>query len=100
MKNIPIPSRFEYQKMLTLKLESFVRRLRWKMIFIAPTKEDMNNNTFIEPKNTYGFRSEAKPRPVPQLEKFEEDLFDLVRSLEFRKLPNNPLQREFKGNNW
>ena len=80
MKNIPIPARFEYQKMLALKVESFVRRLRWKMIFIKPSKEDLNNTTFIGPETTYGFRSEAKPRFVPELAAFEGDLFDLIRT--------------------
>ena len=95
MKNIPIPTRFEYQKMMALKVESFIRRLRWKMIFIKPSKEDLNT-TFVGPETTYGFRSEAKPRFVPELAAFEEDLFDLIRKIEYKSAPSNQLQKDLK----
>ena len=96
MKNIPIPDKFEYQKMMALKIESFVRRLRFKMINIQPSKDELNNTTIIGPNNTYGFRTEGKPRHVPELQKFEEDLFEMLRKIEYRNMPNNGLQNELR----
>ena len=95
MKNIPIPTRFEYQKMMALKVESFIRRLRWKMIFIKPSKEDLNT-TFVGPETTYGFRSEAKPRFVPELADFEEDLYDLLRKIEYTSAPSSQMQKDLR----
>ena len=31
LKNIPIPSKIEYQKALTDKVEKFLARIRWKL---------------------------------------------------------------------
>jgi hypothetical protein len=36
MKNIGIPSEFQYQKALVFRIEDFIRRLRWHCLFIGP----------------------------------------------------------------
>ena len=41
-KNIPIPSKFTYQKQLVAKTEHFSRRLRWKMFYILNPKENLD----------------------------------------------------------
>ena len=38
MKNINIPTEFEYQKALVFRIDDFIKRLRWHCLFIgAPT---------------------------------------------------------------
>ena len=73
MKNIPIPSRREYTKLLVLKMESFLRRLRWRIIHLDDLK-DPEDTEPITMRDTYGFKSEYKPNPVPELEAFEKEI--------------------------
>ena len=49
MKNIPIPSRFEYYKNLVHKIENFNRRIRWKAFFILNPSDKTNKE-----KETFG----------------------------------------------
>jgi len=41
MKIIPIPSKENYLKIMITKLESFVKRLRWKAFFMVNQKQRM-----------------------------------------------------------
>ena len=119
MKNIGIPSRQKYLKMLIYRIEDFIRRLRWHCFFIGPptfniinyknenqkqqqnstTKPDENddNETFdnfeFEDKQWYGFKSEKTPPVIKELVEFEDDLYKLARNINFRKI-NNEFQRE------
>ena len=61
-KNIPIPSKFSYQKQLVAKTEHFIRRLRWKMFYILNPKENLDQ------KETFGFRSTNNPPPAEGVE--------------------------------
>ena len=47
LKDIPIPKREEYEKLLISKTNSFIRRVRWK-VFHA----DKGNKEVIEDKNS------------------------------------------------
>ena len=58
LKNIPIPGNQHYLKCLLYKLNSFTRRLRWKVFYF----DNQSDSDIAEDnKNTYGFKSERTP---------------------------------------
>ena len=110
LKNIPIPTEKEYTKFLVIKIEHFLRRLRWRMIFILDSIAKAENasrivedtvvdeakpvmdETSSEPFSNFGFKSESKPRFVPELAAFEKDLLNIPKILEFENVKRTPLQ--------
>ena len=118
MKNIEIPSKFEYQKAFIYRIEDFIKRLRWHCYFIGPP----NFNTVIFDKNDenpssqcahstntppeselpefekqqwYGFKTENTPPVIKELITFENELYKLLRNLKFRKV-NDKFQGQMK----
>ena len=81
MKNIPIPSKNTYLKNLIFKLESFIKRIRWKAYFFDKSNE-INDAATV---NNFGFKSVLTPPKNEHLNTFEEDLHDLVRTIEFKR---------------
>ena len=82
MKNIPIPSKNAYLKNLIFKLESFIKRIRWKAYFFdKPDKIDDAATV-----NNFGFKSVLTPPKNEHLNAFEEDLYELVRNIEFKRV--------------
>ena len=81
-KNIPIPNKNQYLKEMISNLESFIKRLRWKAFFF-----DFKNNNKLGPQQmeNFGFNTEKTPPQHKDLLSFETDLYQLVRSLKFRK---------------
>ena len=88
-KNIPIPSKFAYQKQLVAKTEHFTRRLRWKMFFLLNPRENTNR------KETFGFRGTNNPPQVKELKAFEDDLFNLIHNIRY-KPTHNLFQEQLK----
>ena len=89
IKSIPIPSNQHYLKCLLEKLNSFIRRLRWKAYFFDHHDEHAQN----EDNNNYGFKSERTPPQINDLIDFEADLYRMARSVSFRKV-SNPFQNK------
>ena len=83
LKNIPIPSDNLYRKVLIEKLESFIKRLRWKVFFFEQ-KECTDEST----KN-FGFTSEKSPPQRNDLFPFGRDLYKMVRSIKFKRVLNH-----------
>ena len=81
LKNIPVTSRAQYQKILVSKMESFVGRLRWKLFAIQ--------NPGMQSKVNYGFRTSNPPPQLRELKNFEEDFFSLVKNVQFRPVYNS-----------
>ena len=81
IKNIPIPSRNQYLKALISKTEHFLKRLRWKAFFHDHQNEDFSAKN----KETFGFKTPHTPPKHELLEKFEDDMYTLISSIEFRK---------------
>ena len=93
--------------MLVIKIESFIRRLRW-FILHANNSQDLEllKNTpisgtqemedsiisFMKPK--YGFKCESKPPFIQDLAEFERDLLNIPKSLKFRNVRRSCLQDE------
>ena len=63
LKNIPIASKATHMKSFISKLESFIRRIRWKAFF-SEHNNDENNEQKTE---TFGFKSELAPPATPML---------------------------------
>ena len=81
MRNIPIPAD-EYRKRLIEKVESFVRRLRWKAFFFL--RGESRTETDFNHKDIYSFNSAKSPPYIEELKPFEDDLIELIENLKFR----------------
>lgn len=68
--------------------------MRWKVMFFKPSKDECDEEE--NGKNSFGLKSDKCPPPVKELIKFEEDLFNLVNKIKFRK-SNNNFQRKLKS---
>ena len=89
VKDIPVPSRKEYQQMVINSGEKFMKNLRWKVLhFFRP---NMRNS-----KETYEFKSLKNPPPIPEIKPFENDLIDLIKNIEFEN-KTNPFQQQLKN---
>lgn len=78
------------------KVENFVRRLRWKAYFFLQPNKNKNNNENDDDDNSnnfnYGFKTDATPPQNEHLNAFENDLYEMIRRLEF-KLNRNDFQK-------
>ena len=83
LKNIPIPPKESYLKLLIGKTEDFIGRLRWATYhFLNPTDPKAKKSEDA-PEKTYGF---PKPGTAPQSQElipFEHDLCELIAGVEF-----------------
>ena len=77
MKNILIPSKQYCLKGMMEKVESFIARLRWKAHFIDKKERPVSNTNF-------GFTSNFTPPQHELLSPFESDLYDMIRSINFK----------------
>ena len=88
LKDIPIPSKSQYQRTLVSKIEKFIGNLRWKLYHI---QNPSHKNT----KECYGFKSTKHPPRMKELTALEEDLIKLAKNIEFKKV-NNVFQDRLK----
>ena len=76
-KNIPVPSKHEYKRLLLANTISSLKIMRWKV-------HDFDGKINLSVKNTYGFATSS-----PDLVQFEKDIMSLIRSVEFRSIDND-----------
>ena len=77
LKNIPVASKKAYMKRMMEKMESLVRRMRWKALFFDKPE-------LAGPVNdTYGFKTSKAPPQMEHLIPFEQDLHDMVCKVQF-----------------
>lgn len=93
-KCIPIPSHREYTKSLIEKVESVIKRMRWRAVhFLNRDSDDETTDTSEdEESNTdtyYGFKSKKAPPQVPDMIDFEMDLLNMVENIEFRQVKSD-----------
>ena len=84
LKNILTLSRSSYQLKLIDKIESVIKRMRWKAFFFL--KDNNSNETARE---TFVFKSKRHPTQITEMQCFEKDLLDMIRSLKFRNVQDN-----------
>ena len=82
LKNIPIPGKKAYLKRLIGQIENFIKRIRWKAYFFEKDIVENGENEQGADEN-YGFKSNKTPPQNDGLNSFENDLYELVRGLEY-----------------
>ena len=92
MKNIPIPSKNSYLKSLLEKAEAFIRRLRWKAYFYDK-RNSVENDENDNRNSKFGFKSNHSPPQNKHLKPFEDDLYDVIRSIEFKPVKSQFLKK-------
>ena len=91
MKNIPIPPKNSYLKCLIGKVESVIKRMRWKAHFYGKNSDERNLPTSeidTDADGKYGFKSRKCPPQHEDLDRFEADLMDMVNNIQVRKRQN------------
>ena len=87
LKNIPIPSKDSYLKCLMEKVESLIKRMRWKAYFYE-TNQSANQDDEILNDN-FGLKSEKCPPANKHLTQFEDGLYDMVKNINFKEIRNS-----------
>ena len=82
MKNIPVTTKRKFLTALIEKIESLIRRMRWKAHFFENPGNKVN-------KETYGFKSEYAPPKNERITPFEDDLYALINDIQFRKVTDD-----------
>ena len=91
MKNIPLPTKDSNQKDLISKLEIFIKRIRWKLFFF-----DKNSESNEQLNNNVGDRSLITLPKKEHLNTFENNLYDMVQNIEFKKVKSS-FQDQFQN---
>ena len=94
-KNIPLHSRRDYLKRLLEKVESVVKRMRWRAFFFLDQDNSENETTSessdgeLDNEDLYGkfgFKSKNTPPQIDEMADFEKDIFDMVENIEFKQV--------------
>lgn len=87
LKNIPIPTKSAYCLKLIDKIESVIKRMRWKaFFFLTCNSSNANSNNCDNMKETFGFKSKNHPAQINELKNFEKELLDIIPSIKFRDI--------------
>ena len=71
----------EYRLKLIMKTENFLKRMRWKTLaFLGKLKGSEKENL--------GFKTVKCPSSVKELVPFENDMMEMIKSLEFKRVHN------------
>ena len=73
-KNIPVASAKDHSKQMIVKLEEFLRRMRWK------TFHYLNPVTVAE-KETFGFKTKNCPPTIEDTRPFEEGMIKKIQNI-------------------
>ena len=85
LKNIPIPSKTSFIKSLVEKVESLIWRMRWKAYFFETNQED---DDYKEATN-FGLKSDLTPPKNESLSSFENDMYNLIKTVKFKLAGND-----------
>ncbi|KAJ8031248.1 hypothetical protein HOLleu_27921 [Holothuria leucospilota] len=85
LKNKPIPSKNNYLKALVEKVESVIKRTRWKAHFFLEDRDNDTSNEDIT-RMTYGPKSSRNPPQVNAMKPFEDDLVNMIVDIKFRRV--------------
>lgn len=93
VKNIPIPPKDTYKIRLLEKVESVIKRMRWKALFFLNQKPDQQQS------NKFNLKWRICPPPIEELKPFEDDMFQIVENVKFKQVRNEfqeKLRRDVK----
>ena len=79
--------KFTYLKCLLDKVENLIRHMRWKAYFYYNKNETENT---VE---RFGVKSTAPPPINQHLANFENDLYEMIRKIEFQNVNNEFLKK-------
>ena len=65
------------------KVEALVRRMRFKVYFYE------HPDMISDQKDNFGFKSTKAPPQSPSLAPFESDIYELIRSIQFKPVKSN-----------
>ena len=82
-KNITTPTKTSYQLALVEKIESVIKRMRWKALVFS-NGDNKENNT----KTSFGFKSRYHPPPCTELEHFEINIINIINNVKFTNNKN------------
>ena len=91
-KKIPLPTKREYKIQLIAKVESVIKRIRWRSL-------EFFNKLSRSEIETYGFPSNKYPSTVDELSAFKSDLLMKIKNIEFKKITDvfqSKLQEDIK----
>ena len=91
LKNIPTPNKKSYIKSMISKTEHFLKRMRWKAFFHDNPTPDNNQQ-----RNNFGFPSEKTPPQIKDLIPFEDDMYNLIKTAQFKRPQTNQFQQILK----
>ena len=69
---------------MTFKLESFIKRIRWKAFFYEKSKNA--SETIVD---NFGFKSARRSPKNEHLNAIETDLYDMVHNIEFNRVSSD-----------
>ena len=81
-KNIPIPPKDTYKITLLEKMESVIKRMRWK----APYS--LNPNSDQQQRSKFNLKLRKCPPQIDEWKPFEDDMFQLVENVKFKQVRN------------
>ena len=84
-KNILIPNEKSYKLQAILKVEDFIKKIRWEAIFFMKGG-NQTDPTIHKTGLAFSINSAKCPPQVKELVPFEEDLIKLVKNIKFRKV--------------
>ena len=89
MKNIPIAPSNNYKYKLIEKVESVIKRMRWRAcFFLRKQKAEEENDNQQKNTNKYGFKSRKCPPQIEEMKAFEHDMWTMIENLKFRNTTN------------
>ena len=90
LKNIPIPSNESYLMKLIEKIESVVKRMRWRAHFFLQENRESDIR-----REDFGFKSKITPPQCEHMEAFEKELLDIIPNIKFRSV-KDAFQKKLK----
>ena len=90
-KNIPTGNKQTYMTRLYDMTAKFLNRMRWKAYHFKD-KDSSSNDIMTEDNCNDGlftFPSKKSAPPIEELSAFENDLYDMIRKIKFRRYTNN-----------
>ena len=83
LKNIPMPSQDAYLRNLIEKVESVLKRMRWKAHFFLKGDKTSDQN------NPFGLPSNKTPPNISEIKSFENDVTNLIENITFQNAEDN-----------
>ncbi len=93
LKNIPIPSQDAYLRNLIEKVESVLKRMRWKAHFF------LKGHKISDQNNPFGLPSSKTLPTILEMKSFENDVINLIENIKIRNAENKfqrPLASDLK----